>query len=163
MLNVVAPWKNIFESLLKQPGSGLLSKSSSLAAAFGGIKFLTIVATVDKLQQTLAQLNLFRVFNTKSGCLNEVHLLYSITIWPNLELNTGPEQNLGSLPFGQSPFKSDVNVQQTDLRGISTVAEQTTHNPKFKGSKPVNFWPGENSQKVCWNTLAYFKCPSIKR
>ncbi len=40
-----------------------------------------------------------RVFNFRSGCMNTMHLLPSVSIQPNLELKTRPKQLLGSLPL----------------------------------------------------------------
>ncbi len=40
-----------------------------------------------------------RVFNTRSGCMQTIHLLPSVAIRPFLELKTRPKQLLGSLPL----------------------------------------------------------------
>ncbi len=50
---------------------------------------------MDKLE--LTDLNLGRVFNARSGCMYELHLLSSIAKLPNLKLLTRLKQLLGSL------------------------------------------------------------------
>jgi hypothetical protein len=40
-----------------------------------------------------------RVFNSRSGCMHNMHLLCRIAMQPNLELKTQPKQLLGSLPL----------------------------------------------------------------
>ncbi len=55
------------------------------------------VQNMDKLQLTGRALG--RVFNFKIGCMDNMHLLPSVAIQPNLELKTQPKQLLGSLPL----------------------------------------------------------------
>jgi hypothetical protein len=47
----------------------------------------------------LAGLNLGQVFNSRSGCLLAIHLIYIGTKRRNLELKTRYKQLLGSLPL----------------------------------------------------------------
>ncbi len=51
----------------------------------------------DKLQFT--GLNLGRSFNSRSGWMNVIHLLYRIAKLPSLKLKTGTEQLLGFFPL----------------------------------------------------------------
>jgi hypothetical protein len=52
---------------------------------------------MDKLKLTRRALG--RVFNFRSGCMHNMHLLPSAAIQPNLDLKTRPKQLLGSLPL----------------------------------------------------------------
>ncbi len=52
---------------------------------------------MDKLQLTGQTLGL--VFNSRSSCMDTMHYLRSVAIWPNLELKTQPKQLLGPLPL----------------------------------------------------------------
>ncbi len=51
----------------------------------------------DKLK--LTRQNLGSVFNSRSGCVQDMHLFYYEAKLTNLELKTQPKQLLGSLPL----------------------------------------------------------------